>query len=76
MLAVALVVFFISFKIMGSPKWRSHSGVYNEDDGVKPPVETFDDVGIPTPKYGRNAFVEFEVMGDEPKTNEDKKIEK
>ncbi len=73
MLAVALVVFFISFKIMGSPKWRSHSGVYNEDDGVKPPVETFDDVGIPTPKYGRHAFVEYDVMGDDPKAKEDKK---
>ncbi|MBE6679572.1 MAG: undecaprenyl/decaprenyl-phosphate alpha-N-acetylglucosaminyl 1-phosphate transferase [Ruminococcaceae bacterium] len=76
MLATSLIVFFISFRILSSSKWRSHSGVYNEDDGVKPPVETFDDVGIPTPKYGRNAFVEFDVMGDDPVAKEDKNSEK
>ncbi len=76
MLAASLIVFFISFRILSSEKWRSHSGVYNEDDGVKPPIETFDDVGIPTPKYGRNAFVEFDVMGDDPVTKEEKKSEK
>lgn len=76
MLAASLIVFFVSFRILSTPKWRSHSGVYNEDDGVKPPVETFDDVGIPTPKYDRNAFVEYDVMGDSPVSKEDKKSEK
>ncbi|MBR5011046.1 MAG: undecaprenyl/decaprenyl-phosphate alpha-N-acetylglucosaminyl 1-phosphate transferase [Clostridia bacterium] len=63
LLAAALVIFVISFKILGSKKWRNHSGVYNEDEGAEPHVETFDDIGIPTPKYGRNAFMQFEEMG-------------
>lgn len=67
LLAVALVIFVISFKILGSEKWRNHSGVYNEDEGAKPYIETFDDIGIPTPKYGRNAFVQIEEMGDSDK---------
>ena len=75
-LSVAIVIFFVSFAILSNPKWRSHSGVYNEDDGVKPPVETFDDVGIPSPKYGRNAFVKFEEMGDTPSNNGESKVEK
>ncbi|MBQ6893408.1 MAG: undecaprenyl/decaprenyl-phosphate alpha-N-acetylglucosaminyl 1-phosphate transferase [Clostridia bacterium] len=74
-LAVALIIFVISFKILGSKKWRNHSGVYNEDEDAKPYVETFDDVGIPTPKYGRNAFVQFEEMGDSSH-KEDSKSEK
>lgn len=75
-LVVALLIYVISFKLLGNKKWRNHTGLYNEDDGVKPPVETFDDVGIPTPKYGRNAFVQFEEMGDsndEKQKGEDKK---
>ena len=76
MLIAAIVIYLISFAILGNPKWRSHSGVYNEDDGVKPPVETFDDVGIATPKYGRNAFVNIEEMGDSTPKKEDKKVEK
>ncbi|MBQ4556030.1 MAG: undecaprenyl/decaprenyl-phosphate alpha-N-acetylglucosaminyl 1-phosphate transferase [Clostridia bacterium] len=77
-LIVTLVIFILLFRILSNPKWRSHSGVYNEDDGVAPPVETFDDVGIPTPKYGRNAFVQFEEMGDSPSAaeKEDNKSEK
>ncbi|MBQ8836341.1 MAG: undecaprenyl/decaprenyl-phosphate alpha-N-acetylglucosaminyl 1-phosphate transferase [Clostridia bacterium] len=68
-LVVALIIFVISFKILGSAKWRGHTGVYNADEGAKPYIETFDDVGITTPKYGRNAFVQFEEMGD---TNDEK----
>lgn len=63
-LVVALVIYVTSFKILGNKKWRNHTGLYNEDEGAKPYVETFDDVGIPTPKYSRNAFVQFEEMGD------------
>lgn len=73
-LAVALVIFVVSFKILGSKKWRNHSGVYNEDEGAAPHVETFDDVGIPTPKYGRNAFVQIEEMGGSG--NDEKKSKK
>lgn len=71
MLAAALIVFSIFYFILKSPKWRNHTGVYNSDNGVAPPIETFDDVGIPTPKYGRNAFVQFEEMGDSPKNDEE-----
>lgn len=66
MLVAALAIFVIFYFILKSPKWRNHSGVYNADDGVKPHVETFDDVGIPTPKYSRNAFVTFDEMGGSP----------
>lgn len=73
-LIVALLIFFISYRILSNPKWRAHTGVYNEDDGVKPPVETFDDVGIHSPKsLNRNAFVKFEEMGDSPSKNNSEK---
>ncbi len=62
MLIVALITFISLFFILRNPKWRNHSGVYNEDEGVAPHVETFDDVGIITPKYNRNAFVQFDEM--------------
>ncbi len=72
LLAAALVIFVISFKILGSKKWRNHSGVYNEDAGAEPHVETFDDIGIPSPKYSRNAFIHFEEMGGSEAEKESK----
>lgn len=44
MLVVGLAIFFVTFLILRNPKLRIHSGIYNEDEGVAPPVETFEDV--------------------------------
>lgn len=44
MLVVGLAIFFVTFLILRNPKLRIHSGIYNEDEGVVPPVETFEDV--------------------------------
>ena len=47
-LAAALIIFFIIYCILSNPKLRAHSGIYNEDEGVLPPEETFEDI-LPTP---------------------------
>ena len=47
-LVVALIAFIIIYHIMKTPHLRMHSAIYNADEGVKPPVETFDDIGIPS----------------------------
>lgn len=47
-LVVALIAFMIIYHIMKTPHLRIHSSIYNSDEGVKPPVETFDDIGIPS----------------------------
>ncbi len=47
-LVVALIAFMIIYHIMKTPHLRMHSSIYNSDEGVKPPVETFDDIGIPS----------------------------
>ena len=44
MLVVGLAIFFVTFRILKNPKLRIHSGIYNEDEGVAPPIETFEDV--------------------------------
>lgn len=46
-LVVALIAFIIIYHIMKTPQLRIHSCIYNEDEGVAPPVETFEDIGIP-----------------------------
>ena len=48
-LAAALIIFFIIYCILSNPKLRMHSGIYNEDEGVSPPEETFDDILPMTP---------------------------
>lgn len=47
-LVVTLIAFIIIYHIMKTPHLRMHSAIYNADEGVKPPVETFDDIGIPS----------------------------
>lgn len=44
MLIVGLAIFFVTFLILKNPRLRIHSGIYNEDAGVTPPIETFEDV--------------------------------
>ena len=44
MLVAGLAIFFVTFRILKNPKLRIHSGIYNEDEGVAPPIETFEDV--------------------------------
>lgn len=45
-LIVALVIFFLIYMILKKPHLRMHSAIYNEDAGVEPPEETFEDIGI------------------------------
>lgn len=47
-LVVALIIFFLIYMILKKPHLRMHSAIYNEDEGVAPPVESFEDIGIPT----------------------------
>ncbi len=47
-LIVALIAFIIIYHIMKTPHLRMHSCIYNSDEGVAPPVETFEDIGIPS----------------------------
>lgn len=47
-LLVALLIFVLIFLILRNPHMRMHSAIYNEDEGVAPPVETFEDIGIPS----------------------------
>lgn len=51
-LAAALIIFFIIYCILSNPKLRMHTGIYNEDEGVEPPEETFDDIIPPTTPAG------------------------
>lgn len=44
MLISGLAIFFVTFLILKNPRLRIHSGIYNEDAGVSPPLETFEDV--------------------------------
>ncbi|MBQ4598624.1 MAG: undecaprenyl/decaprenyl-phosphate alpha-N-acetylglucosaminyl 1-phosphate transferase [Clostridia bacterium] len=59
-LAAALIIFFIIYCILSNPKLRSHSGIYNEDEGAAPPVETFDDIILPTTPAGDAPLNEHE----------------
>ena len=42
----ALVIFVLLYIILKRPHLRMHSAIYNEDEGVAPPIETFEDIGI------------------------------
>lgn len=68
-LVAALIIFFVTFMILKNPKLRIHSGIYNEDDGVTPPVETFDDV-IGIPSVEAEAAAPADVQTDETKEPE------
>lgn len=71
-LAAALIIFFIIYCILSNPKLRMHSGIYNEDEGVKPPEETFDDILSSAPPAGNpptdeqeEPICETEIKGKE-----------
>lgn len=68
-LVAALIIFFVTFMILKNPKLRIHSGIYNEDDGVSPPVETFDDV-IGIPSVEAEAAAPADAQTDETKEPE------
>lgn len=68
-LVAALIIFFVTFMILKNPKLRIHSGIYNEDDGAKPPVETFDDV-IGIPSVEAEAAAPADAQTDETKEPE------
>ena len=71
-LAAALIIFFVIFMILKNPKLRIHSGIYNEDDGAAPLVETFDDV-IGIPSVEAEAAAPADVQTDETKEPEHEK---
>ena len=73
-LAAALIIFFIIYCILSNPKMRMHSGIYNEDEGAAPPVETFDDIIPPTTPAGDAPLNEHEEQIRETE-NEGKKEE-
>lgn len=68
-LVSALVIFFVTFIILKNPKLRIHSGIYNEDEGVEPPVETFDEV-IGIPSVEAEAAVSADAKPEETKEPE------
>ena len=43
-LITALLIFAGIYIILKNPNLRIHSGIYNEDNGVLPPVESFDEL--------------------------------
>lgn len=43
-LITALLIFAGIYIILKNPNLRIHSGIYNEDNGALPPVESFDDI--------------------------------
>jgi len=53
-LVIALLIFVLIFLILKNPHLRMHSAIYNEDEGVAPPVETFEDIGIPSVENATN----------------------
>ena len=65
-LVVALIAFIIIYHIMKTPHLRIHSSIYNSDEGVKPPVETFEDIGIPS----TDDYSDKEPISDEETTDE------
>lgn len=65
-LVVALIVFFLIYMILKKPHLRMHSAIYNEDEGVAPPVESFEDIGIPMTE---NATDEEHICDEENNEN-------
>lgn len=64
-LTAALIIFFIIYCILSNPKLRMHSGIYNADDGAEPPVETFDDIILPTEPAGDAPLITNEEQNRE-----------
>ncbi len=65
-LVVALIIFLLIYLILKKPHLRMHSAIYNEDEGVAPPVETFEDIGITMTENATNE----EHICDKEESNE------
>lgn len=71
-LIAALIIFCIIYFILRNPTLRMHTGIYNEDEGVAPPVESFADIGVPDvtdadtlPQENKEQNCEAEKQGKE-----------